>query len=187
MSELQSTPLIKQLDSLKLLHGGKALDLGVGPGHESIILAKRDYHVTAVDLSEKTIETLQSKIAGLPIKLVHSNILSFEIHLNSFDLIIVKNVLPFLENKNDAIEVIKKLANGLKNNGIIYLTLFGPSDEWANKPTMSFFEYQEAIDLLSSLPLKILHRSTEEGLGSTMFGDIKYWHIHKFLCQKIST
>ena len=77
------------------------------------------------------------------------------------------------------------MTNGLKSSGVLYFTLFGPRDGWAGKrPELSFIEHSEILEVLAELPLKIHFQAIEEGYGPLMSGDIKYWHIFRFLCLK---
>lgn len=177
--------LIKQLQPLGLLRGnGKALDLGFGLGHETSALAELGYEVVAVDRDKNNIKNLKPQIGNLKIELIEESIESYQISNNSYDIIIAKNSLSFVAPRKTVFEIIKRIARGLKDSGIVYLTLFGPKDSWADRKEMSFFEFDEVMEYLNQLNLKHIHRSTEEGLAPKMDGSIKYWHIHKFLYQK---
>ncbi len=175
------SPLIKQLETLKLLdNSGKVLDLGTGPGYESVALAEHGYDVIAVDKDFSNF-----KAAGHErIRTIQKDIADFDIEDEAYNIIIAKNSLPFLADKKTVKKVVGNMANGLAKNGILYFTLFGPKDEWFGKIEMSFFEYEEIMAFLNTLPIEFIHRSTEEGYAPKMDGSIKYWHIHKFLVKK---
>ena len=178
----KTTPLIKQLSSLKLLSGsGRVLDLGVGKGEDSTVLAEMGYDVEAVDRDPKLSE---EDLKSPRIQVVKEDILNFQIEPNKYAIIIAKNVLPFLNTPEDVFTILSRMSDGAQSRGIIYFTLFGPRDGWRGSKNMSFIEYEDAVSFINSLPLEIQHMSTEEGYGLKMDGEIKYWHIHKFLCLK---
>jgi hypothetical protein len=153
-----------------LLKGGRALDLGAGDLKFSGKFQEFGYSLDAVDTKD---------IAPLTgVNVFKQDMLTFDI--KNYDLIIARNSLPFTDTK----AMIKKIADGLNKGGVTFFTLFGPKDEWNGRSDINFIDYQEAIDFIESCGLSIYRRSTEEGKGPTMKGDIKYWHMHSFLCTK---
>lgn len=184
---MTSTLLVELLERLKLISApGQALDLGCGQGADAIALAERGFQVTAVDKNTKEISKNKK---NLPITVVESNMQNFLIENDKYNIIIAINSLPFLSSKDEVYKIIEDLSKGLKQKGLLYITLFGPKDAWAKeKKNMTFIGYDEAIDFLGSLGLSPIHRLTEEGLGpviSAGIAGIKYWHIHRFLYQKL--
>ncbi len=178
---------IKELEDKGLLTGeGFALDLGCGEGRDSFYLVQKGYKVTSVDYNKESIEILKENTEKLPEHIIISDITEFDIPESKYAFIIANNVLPFINDKNKVKEVILHMVKGLAHEGKIYFTLFGNYDEWSNnKSSMSFWTYDETHNLLEDLGLKIINRTTEERYGPTMKGTIKYWHIHKFLYEKI--
>ena len=95
--------------------GKKALDIACGAGKNSIYLAKNDFFVDALDISEIALNSLKSKNL--------ENITTFLIDLdeytpleNNYDFIVKTNFL----DKN----LIPKLSNSLKKDGILYIETY---------------------------------------------------------------
>jgi cyclopropane fatty-acyl-phospholipid synthase-like methyltransferase len=89
--------LKQALDALGV-QGGSALDLGTGPGTQTMQLAQRGFAVTATDISEEAIKRAQAKAAaqGLAITWQQDDILSTRLS-GTFDLIFDRgcfHVLP---------------------------------------------------------------------------------------------
>lgn len=99
-------------------------------------------------------------------------------------LLFVITFSRFFKNREEIFTTIRKMFDGLIPQGVVYFTVFGPRDEWVGNKDMTFLEYEDILKFINDLPLKIYHRSTEEGNGKKMDGTIKYWHIHRFFCIK---
>jgi len=69
---------------------GRALDVGMGQGRNSLFLARLGWEVTGVDISEKGIELAQKEAArlGLKINCVVSDIAAFDVGRAKWDLIV---------------------------------------------------------------------------------------------------
>lgn len=85
-------PLV--LDAVADVSPGRALDLGSGPGRNSLALAARGWMVTAVDFSEVALEQLREAAAtdGLDIQTVREDILAYRPPADSFELALLANV-----------------------------------------------------------------------------------------------
>ena len=154
-----------------LFKGGKALDLGSGDFQIAKKLQEFGYKVDVVGIED--ISPILDEV-----NFFRQDMLTFNI--NGYDLIIAQNSLPFTDSRL----MIKKIAEGLNNDGMASFTLFGQRDGWNGRKGMTFIDYGEAIELIKKTGLVIYRRSTEEGYGPTKTGDIKYWHIHSFVCSK---
>ena len=106
---------------LNLVPGKEVLDLGIGQGRNSIPLAELGFNVTGVDYSTKCLEVCKNTCNKL--NLVQSDIRTFDIEKDKYDMIISGYVLHFL-HKNDSYQIIKNIKNNLKNNGIVYISVF---------------------------------------------------------------
>ncbi|MBA4299777.1 Cyclopropane fatty-acyl-phospholipid synthase [Algoriphagus alkaliphilus] len=96
------------LSELNLQPGQSILDIPCGNGRHAIELAKRGYHVTGVDISEKFISSLSDKInsSGLDIKVIQADILSVRLNTsfsaaicmgNSFGYFSIEKMSLFVE------------------------------------------------------------------------------------------
>ncbi len=79
----------------------KVLDLGCGEGKNSFFLAKNNFDVTAIDISEKGIKKLNefAQKEKLKIKADVSYIKSYLHDCEKFDAIFAMNVLQFIDKK----------------------------------------------------------------------------------------
>ncbi len=66
-----------------------AVDLGCGPGCHTIPLAGAGFRVVAIDFCEDLLAELRRHGDGLPIKLVHDDILQFKRHLDDLPRVVL--------------------------------------------------------------------------------------------------
>lgn len=117
-------PSRKLLDIIKYCKGNKALEIACGAGRNSIFLAKQDFKVIALDISEVALETLnKKKIANINTKIVDLD--NFTPELNTYDLIVMTN---FLDR-----DIIPSLKEALKKDGILFIETY-MEDEENEKP-----------------------------------------------------
>ncbi len=180
---------------LSLIPGKEVLDLGIGQGRNSIPLAELGFNVTGVDYSSKCLEICKNTCSKL--NLIQSDIRTFNIEKNKYDLISSRCVLHFF-HKNDTSEVIKNIKDGLKTNGLVYIYVFSVEDPKLIKHSMSpdfevlennilhnkindtyvsFFTKEEILELFSDF--KTISISSEYSLDvgrdvPSYFGIIKY-------------
>ena len=171
---------------LNLVPGKKVLDLGIGQGRNSIPLAELGFNVTGVDYSTKCLEICKNTCNKL--NLVKSDIRTFDIEKDKYDIILSGYVLHFL-HKNDSYQIIENIKNNIKNNGIVYISVFSLEDPRFNKPsTSSDFEI---------LDNNILHNKVNDTYVSffskdevlNLFSDFKTIFISEEYCleQNVET
>ena len=178
---MPKSAIIQQLEQSGLLsRKGKALDLGCGAGNDAIGLARAGYEVIAVDLRAYELAILESRRGKLPVKTIQKDISDFDIEPGAYSLIAARNSLPFLRAE-DVWRVIEAMANGLKPNGILFFTLFGTRDDWSNTAGMNFHVYEDVIESLQKMPLRVYFRSNEESYSTTQAGEMKFWQVHTFI------
>ena len=123
---------------LNLVPGKEVLDLGIGQGRNSIPLAELGFNVTGVDYSTKCLEICKNTCNKL--NLVKSDIRTFDIEKDKYDMILSRYVLHFL-HKNDSYKIIENIKNNIKNNGIVYISVFSLEDpKFSKHSTSSDFE-----------------------------------------------
>lgn len=187
---------------LSLIPGKEVLDLGIGQGRNSIPLAELGFNVTGVDYSSKCLEICKNACSKL--NLIQSDIRTFNIEKNKYDLISSRCVLHFF-HKNDTSEVIKNIKDGLKTNGLVYIYVFSVEDPKLIKHSMSpdfevlennilhnkindtyvsFFTKEEILELFSDF--KTISISSEYSLD--VGRDVpSYFGIIKYVGQKLNT
>ena len=111
---------------LNLIPGKEVLDLGIGQGRNSIPLVELGYNVTGIDYSTKCLEICKNNCPEL--NLIQSDIRTFPIEKNKYDLISSRCVLHFF-HKEDTYKTIKTIKDGLKENGLVYIHVFSLEDQ----------------------------------------------------------
>lgn len=142
----------------------KLIDIGGGNGSETMSFKENGFEVTLIDLKNGIDATTY----------LYPN--------NEYDIAIAKNSLPFMGHKQ--FDVITNIYKTLKNGGYFYGTVFGAEDPWAKEGLVTPVDFNEVAEFLKKLKFNIIWQSEEKGVGKTMNGDLKDWHILKFLVRK---
>lgn len=100
------------------------LDLGSGLGRHSIYMAKKQFDVTAMDISDYGIENLKTMAdkENVAIKCDTANMLNLPYADNSFDCVLAYNVI-YHTDTNGFIASLKEIMRVLKTNGELFITL----------------------------------------------------------------
>lgn len=136
---------------INLVPGKEVLDLGIGQGRNSIPLADLGFNVTGVDFSTKYLEFCKKTCDKL--NLIHSDIRTFNIEKDKYDLIHSRFVLHFF-HKQDSYEIIKNIKENLKIDGMIYIYVFSIYDP-------RFQEYTNSLEF-DCLENNIFHHKTSD-------------------------
>ena len=171
---------------LNLVPGKEVLDLGIGQGRNSIPLAELGFNVTGVDYSTKCLEICKNTCSKL--NLVQSDIRTFDIEKDKYDMILSGYVLHFL-HKNDSYQIIENIKNSLKNNGIVYISVFSLED-----PKFSKYSTSSDFEILDN---NILHNKVNDTYVSffskdevlNLFSDFKTIFVSEEYCleQNVET
>ena len=107
--------ILGELDSPKIL------EVGAGTGRYSIYLAKKGYDISALELSNRNLEVLKSKITDdMIIKASKGNALDLSVYQEeSFDMTLVLGPMYHLFSKEDKILALKEAVRVTKKNGYI--------------------------------------------------------------------
>jgi SAM-dependent methyltransferase len=111
-----------------------ALDLGTGPGTQAIHLAKKGFHVTAVDISQAAIDsaTLRAQKEGVTIHLEQDDVR--QSHLTGcFDLIIDRGCFHSLTPENRPVYA-KMIQDRLTETGSLLLKCFSTQEPGTEGP-----------------------------------------------------
>ena len=128
--------LFKQHSSIPVK---KILSLGCGTGTYEILLAKRNYGLTVVDLSKDMLVKARKKIkqAGLTDKIIlkQGDIRSLKLN-GKFDAVIMMfNIAGYLHTKKDMIAVAKNVSRCLKKGGVFIFDCWYDQAVLADPPT----------------------------------------------------
>ena len=110
------------VEVVSLLQPGKAVDLGMGDGRNSIFLAKRGWKVTGIDLSESGIARARknAKTAGVELTALNQDVNEFDFGDQQWDLVCMLYFSGFAFVR----DLEKRIAAGLKPGG--YVVFEGP-------------------------------------------------------------
>jgi SAM-dependent methyltransferase len=103
---------------------GIAIDLGAGPGFQTIPLATTGFRVFSIDFSEKLLNELKDNKNGLDITIINSNIMDFSAYKNIDPELIVcmGDTLTHLESIPDVKSLINNCRLQLAEGGSLVLT-----------------------------------------------------------------
>jgi cyclopropane fatty-acyl-phospholipid synthase-like methyltransferase len=128
------------LENVKIPFGAKILDMACGAGRHAIILARKDFNVTAVDLSENLISIGEqsARNENLIINFVKSDIRKFETDVK-FNLVInLFTSFGYFESDEENIAVLKKAYDLLIEDGYFVLDFF--NSEFLQQNLVEFSE-----------------------------------------------
>lgn len=114
---------LRQLE-LDKLPRGLAIDLGAGPGFQSLPLAEFGFSVVAVDFSSALLAELCERAGHLPIKTIQDDILNFSKHTGEAAQVIVcmGDTLTHLESLDAVKTLLRDAAHFLAKDGKLILT-----------------------------------------------------------------
>jgi SAM-dependent methyltransferase len=146
------------------LKKGSIIDIGSGDGSDAKVFEAKGFSVFCIDKKD-----------GI-------DAVTFKYPKNKFNYAIAKNSLPFMGKHQ--LEIISKIYLCLKKGGIFYGTIFGKDDPWSEKGIITPLSFRTVEKHLKKSGFEILWRAEEKGIGRTMKGELKNWHIFKFLVRK---
>ncbi len=114
------------LNNVSLKSGAKVLDMACGAGRHGIILARKNFNVTAVDLSENLLSVAKQSALeeNLSIRFIHSDIRNFNPD-EKYDLILnLFTSFGYFETDEENFSVLQKAYNLLTNDGYFVLDYF---------------------------------------------------------------
>jgi len=113
---------------------GVALDIGAGEGRNSIFLAKKGFHVVAVDKIPEGLEKLENfaKKQNLSIETHVLDIENFHFPSQKYSLVLSVAALDFMRFSSFR-NIIKKVEDSLLPQGVVYLSVFSINDPFFAK------------------------------------------------------
>ncbi|HOP64784.1 MAG TPA: class I SAM-dependent methyltransferase [Spirochaetota bacterium] len=163
--------------------GARVVELGCGPGNITKYLYEKNstLKIRGIDLSEEMI-----KLAGCNVPQAEfevKDIRKLDFRAGSCDAIVAAFCFPFIDN-SEAAELVKKIAESLKKNGIVYLSTMEGSgsgyektsfckthDFYFNYYTKDFLQEEFAANNLDLLKLFEQPYSNDDG---TVMNDLIY-------------
>lgn len=145
------------------------VDLGCGDGRVLEPFYREGYKVVGIDLDKEAIEAAQHAMPNGSFGLC--DIRQFVLPEKCF--VIIRNVLSFLETKQQ----VQELLNKLQNNSTFF-TFFGPNDEKSH--TALFWEREEIEKICKNLGAEVIDETDEVGIN--LAGGPRRSHV--FSCLK---
>ncbi|MDH4107803.1 MAG: class I SAM-dependent methyltransferase [Gammaproteobacteria bacterium] len=168
----KNSALLDELD-VRPVSTGIAIDLGAGPGCQSLPLADRGYKVIAVDFCAELLGELQSHAADRNVRTVCGDICDFRRHAERADLVVcMGDTLVHLPDRTCVAALLDDIAATLVPGGAAIITIrdyvspgptgakrFIPIRSTADRIFTCFLEYGEDVVNVHD----ILQRRTAEG------------------------
>lgn len=172
---------------IKLLNGKEVLDLGVGKGYNSVLLSNFGFNVTGVDISNESLKYIEENFDCSNLTLINKDVRKFEIEKNKYDLILSSNVLHFMP-KEDFLKIIKKIKENLKEDGLIYISVFSKEDpssklnkHFKENTCISYFSKEEILDIFSDFTTILI---SDEYSLDLVHGNPHYHGMIKYVGKK---
>lgn len=172
---------------IKLLNGKEVLDLGVGKGYNSVLLSNFGFNVTGVDISNESLKYIEENFDCANLTLINKDVREFEIEKNKYDLILSSNVLHFMP-KEDFLKIIKKIKENLKEDGLIYISVFSKEDpssklnkDFKENTCISYFSKEEILDIFSDFTTILI---SDEYSLDLVHGNPHYHGMIKYVGKK---
>ncbi|MGG0187610.1 SAM-dependent methyltransferase [Bacillus rhizoplanae] len=111
-----------------MIHKGKVLELGCGPGRNALYLAKTGCEVDAVDLSEEGIKWGEERAAeqGVSVRFICKSIFDLQVE-NQYDFVYDSGCLHHIP-PHRRIHYVELVKQALKPNGFFGLTCFATGE-----------------------------------------------------------
>jgi tellurite methyltransferase len=161
-----------------------ALDLGAGALRDTQYLLDQGFKkVIAID-KEEIIKNIQKEIGNDRLETMVSSFKDFEYGNGKYNLINAQYSLPFME-KDYFTEVISKIKNSLKIEGIFVGTFFGDKDSWNNENSkIQNFHKKKDIEKMFD-DFQILELLEKEEDRPAVNEEMKHWHTLHLTARKI--
>jgi ubiquinone/menaquinone biosynthesis C-methylase UbiE len=112
------------LDPVEGTNGARALDVGCGPGHMAVVLAKQGFRVSAIDRSaamlELTVRNAEEAGVSDHVGPAIGDVLDLEFPDGTFSVVVALGVLPWLSEPTRALQ---EMARVLRPGGLILVNV----------------------------------------------------------------
>ena len=161
-----------------------ALDLGAGTLRDTRYLLDQGFEkVIAMD-GEYMVKDIEKELGDKRLETIVSSFEDFEYEKEKYDLINAQYSLPFMQ-KEYFNEVIEKIKDALKINGVFVGTFFGDKDSWNNENSKTQnFHTKEGIEKMFE-DFQILELLENEEDKPAVNEEMKHWHTLHITPKKV--
>jgi SAM-dependent methyltransferase len=171
--------VLAALEAFGERHGARAIDLGCGDGRDVVEMARRCWHVMAVDREPEALNRLRDR--GL------SGVTPIESHFEDVpmpvgvEFVNSSFAMPLCEPERFH-DLWRRIREALPAGGRFSGQWYGPRDSWVGRPGITCLSRAEALALLADFALELFEE--EETSGVTPRGTPKHWHIFHIVARK---
>ena len=151
------------------------------------MLSNFGFNVTGVDISNESLKYIEENFDCANLTLINKDVREFEIEKNKYDLILSSNVLHFMP-KEDFLKIIKKIKENLKEDGLIYISVFSKEDpssklnkHFKENTCISYFSKEEILDIFSDFTTILI---SDEYSLDLVHGNPHYHGMIKYVGKK---
>ena len=159
-------------------HPGTAVDLGCGPGNETLDLLHRGWSVHAVDSSEAAIQTVTERAASPELTTELADLWTAAPPASNF---VYAGFSLFFVPPDRYAEAWARVVSAVAPSGRFAGHFLGPRDTWAELPEISVHAEYAVRELFRGWQLEHFHEVDEDGKS---FGGPKHWHLYEVIAAK---
>ncbi len=167
----------------------KALDLGAGTGKDTLALLERGWHVTAIDISQTAITTLEERVSKYTgqVEFICGDLKNIPLQKETYKLINATAALPYFGNGNrdEFDHVFKMIVDSLEKGGVMSLQFFGDKHSWADSNSGHPAIFLSSEEVSSLFPPDLFEVEIQENYKPDYYG-IPKWHDFFVLVKKKS-
>lgn len=158
-----------------------AIDLGCGPGSETLAMLAHGWRVLAVDAEPEAIDILRNRVPAEHRDRLQTVVAPMhEVDLPHAELVHAGFSLPFCSRPQFA-AIWQSLTTAVADGGRFAGQLFGERDSWAGSPGMTFLAMAELEVLLDGWTVESLEEVDEDG---TAVSGPKHWHLWHVIARR---
>lgn len=124
---LEFDPML--IKCMRVVPGGKVLDLGIGQGRNASLFASMGYSVDGIDVSEAAINACNAYASenDLSIRVWAEDVRTMDIPKDEYSIIVAAYVLQYFPRRQ-VLEILEKIKASLPKGGIVYIGAFSTRD-----------------------------------------------------------
>lgn len=104
-----------------------------------------------------------------------------------YDLVVASMVSQLVNYETP--DYLCRLKAFARADGLVYVTLIGNEDGWADNPRAKAISFDEACGMIADVGLRPVFRAEERFDGRVYSGEAKFWHLLRFVleCESLAS